>query len=644
MISGWEREVRRIIGGRSVAVSSAVVGRRAAILSGIRKITTAELRRVIDAVRSEAASVYTDNAYRISSILSGVNATTIAVSGVSFSAIDVPTVRAAIAGPIAGLSEIRSIGKIPARVESLLRKDLARSIADGYRVDQLVSKWRERLGAGVVASEARSLARTAIMSASNAAHLDNYRRNRDLIPMVRWEATFDRRTCVRCGSLHGRAFPVGEAPPIPAHLNCILPGNLVSRASVLAAAKSLYRGRVVEIRTSGGRRISVTEKHPVLTSRGWVRASEVRRGDDLVNYPGSGRELLGVDPNDHDVPTSIEEVFRSLEESVGVGSARVPPSPEDLHGDADGVEGEVHVVWANGGIPGVGNASVREHLRDRDLDRAPTVEGSEPLSSGRDLDAMLERLRLSAYRVVGGLGESESLGLGRLRHACEHCGGPASSREIGCGDPSRDDVSAYPEVVRDGEFALAGGVPSGDLRIIEGDSSRSRGLVPSSNPHPGFNEVLDDRLRTTPEEFRDLLCALPCGVSLDRVVDVDHSSYSGHVYDLQTVSGTINCGGVIIHNCRCVLIPVFADPVLNSAVHSVGAYRSPSGGTYFRNKDRGFERFLRSRTPDFRADFFPSMLKREVFEKGRLSLADMVSRDGSIKTDDQIRAMLRRLP
>lgn len=591
MILGWEREIRRILGGRSaVDVSSAVVGRRAAILSGIRKITTAELRKVIDAVRSEAASVYTDNAYRISSILSGAKATTIAVSGVSFSAIDVPTVRAAIAGPIAGLSEIRSIGKIPARVESLMRKDLARSIADGYRVDQLVSKWRDRLGAGVVASEVRSLARTAIMSASNAAHLDNYRRNRDLIPMVRWEATFDRRTCVRCGSLHGRAFPVGDAPPIPAHLNCVLPGSLVSTASVLAAAKSLYRGRVVEVRTEGGRRISVTEKHPVLTSRGWVRASEVRRGDDLVNYPGSDREPSGINPHDHDVPTAIEEVFRSLEESVGVGSARVPPSPEDLHGDAVGVEGEVHVVWADGGVSGVGNTSGREHLRDHNFDRAPMVEGSDPLPSGRNLDAVLERLRLSAYRVMGGLGESESLGLGRLRHACEHCGGPIS-RNDSVGDQSTSDDTPV-----------------------------------------------------APEEFRDRLLALPCGVSLDRVVNVDHSSYSGHVYDLQTVSGTINCGGVIIHNCRCVLIPVFADSVLNSVVHGVGAYRSPSGGTYFRNKDRGFERFLRSRTPDFRADFFPSMFKREVFEKGRLSLADMVSRDGSIKTDDQIRAMLRRRP
>jgi len=591
MLDEWEREVRRILGGGyRGTVESAVAGRRAVLLGSLRKITEREVQAVLGILGSEVAGVYRDNVYRVASALSGMRAASMTSSSVSFAAIDTPAIKAALARKIPAISELRAIAAIPARVESLMRKDLARAIADGYRVDQLVSQWKNRVGAGATVPQVRALARTAVMTASNNAHLDTYRKNRALVPRVRWEATFDRRTCMRCGSLHGREFTLADAPPIPAHLNCILPGNLVLRASVLAAAKSLYRGRVVEVRTEGGCRISVTEKHPVLTSRGWIRASEVRRGDDLVNHPGSERESSGVDPHDHNVPTAIEEVFRSLEESVGVGSARVPLSPEDLHGDADGVEGEVHVVWADGGVPGVGHTSGREHFRDRFLDRAAMIEGTEPLPSGRDLDAMLERLRLSAYRVMGGLGESESLGLGRLRHACEHCGGPVS-RNYSVGDQSASDNAPI-----------------------------------------------------APEEFRDRLLALPCGVSLDCVVDVDHSSYSGHVYDLQTVSGTINCGGVIIHNCRCVLLPVFADPSLNSAVHGIGAYQSPTGGTYFRNKDRDFEKFLRSRTPDFRADFFPSELKRKAFESGRLSLADMISRDGSIKTDAEVLRLLRRRP
>lgn len=316
MIDEWEREVRRIIGGPLTAsVEKAVVGRRAAILSSLRKITKAELRKVLDLLQTEAAGIYRDNAYRVASVLAGARAVSMTAAGVSFSAIDTPAVKAALAGPIPGLSELRSLSAVPARVEALMRKDLAGAIADGYRVDQLVAKWKNRVGAGAVSSEVRALARTSVMSASNNAHLDTYLKNKALVPRVRWEATFDRRTCVRCGSLHGREFAVDDAPPIPGHMNC-----------------------------------------------------------------------------------------------------------------------------------------------------------------------------------------------------------------------------------------------------------------------------------------------------------------------------------------RCVLLPVFSDQTLNAAVHGVGAYQSPTGGTYFRGKDRDFEKFLRSRTPDFRADFFPSELKRRAFESGRLGLADLVSRDGSIKTDDEVTRMLRRRP
>lgn len=591
MIDEWEREVRRILGGSYRGpVEKAVVGRRAALLGSLRKITDREVRAILGILGSEAAGIYRDNVYRVASALNGVRAVTMSSEAVSFAAIDTPVIKAALAGKIPALAELRTIAAVPARVENIMRKDLAKAIADGYRVDQLVSKWQQRLGAGASLTEVRALARTSVMTASNNAHLDTYRKNSAFVPRVRWEATFDRRTCMRCGSLHGREFPVNAAPPIPAHLNCILPGNFVSTVGVLAAAKSLYRGRVVEIRTEKGRTISVTEKHPVLTGRGWVRASEVCREDDLVGYLGLDRKASLIDPDYDDTPSRIEQVFRSLEETNGVRSARVPVAPEDLHGDASGVDGDVHVVRADGLVPRVLNPAFGEQSGHLGLEWAPDVEGTSPVASDRYLGAVLRSVRFAAYRVVGGLGESEALGGRGLRHACEHCGGP-----------------------------------------IAGDE-------PGPEERPSKYAPIDA------EAFRDRLKTLAVGVPFDRVVNVEHGRYSGHVYDLQTVSGTINCGGVIIHNCRCVLLPVFSDPGLNSAVHGVGAYQSPTGGTYFRNKDRDFEKFLRSRTPDFRADFFPSDLKRKTFESGRLKLSDMVNRDGTIKTDTEILRLLRRKP
>lgn len=643
LYSKWEYEIRRIIGGtldgRPIAD---LIARRAAILSALRRITTAETRRVSEAIGKEVEAVYRSEVYRVASILSTVatNPASVSTLELSFDAVNVPAVRAALAGGLVGAREFASLSKIPARVESLMRKDLARSIANGYNVDDLIDLWKRRSGAGAVVSEIRAVARTSVMAASNAAHLDTYRENSDLVDGVRFEATFDRRTCMRCGSLHGREYLLKDAPHLPVHFMCVLPGNMVSPSSVLAASKAFYSGEVVEVRTAGGRRFSVTKKHPVLTSRGWIRAVDVQCGDDLVHHPATNSPI--ANPDDHNRPTKIEEVFSSLEKSVGVRSARVPVSPEHLHGDGGGIQGDVHVVWPNGLVPGVGDPSGDEAVAQIGLGRTSSIKGPAPLSALGHSDRLLDRLRLSAYRVVGGLSESKAIGGGGSSHACEHCGGPTSSFGLGFSEPSGDNVAAHPKAEGDRLLALAPLISGGNIGGVELDPLRMGGLVLPTNLDSGLDQSAPDCLTTTPDEFRDLLGTLSGDVSLDRVVHVDHSFYSGHVYDLQTVSGTINCGGLIIHNCRCVLLPIFIDRSLNSEVYSIGAYQTPSGGVYFAGKDRNFEKFLRSRTPDFRADFFPSDLKRRAFESRKLTLSQMLNRDGSIKTDRQVSALLRK--
>ena len=42
-------------------------------------------------------------------------------------------------------------------------------------------------------------------------------------------------------------------------------------------------------------------------------------------------------------------------------------------------------------------------------------------------------------------------------------------------------------------------------------------------------------------------------LALDQVVDVVEGHFSGHVYDLQEVSGLMIAGGIIASNCKCGL-------------------------------------------------------------------------------------------
>jgi len=218
----WDAELRSILGGGAFSKEvKDIIARRAAILQGLRRITAAEAARIKAVVGAEAEAVYRSEIYRVASGIAHNAPASISTSGVSFSKVDIPAVRTSLAmTDLPGRSEMKSLANIPARVESLMRADLASAVADGYLLSDLVSKWKARAGAGRVVGEIRSLARTSMMAASNAAHLDTYRKNSDLIDGVRYEATFDRRTCLRCSSLHGREYPVDDAPPVPQHQLC----------------------------------------------------------------------------------------------------------------------------------------------------------------------------------------------------------------------------------------------------------------------------------------------------------------------------------------------------------------------------------------------------------------------------------------
>ena len=56
-----------------------------------------------------------------------------------------------------------------------------------------------------------------------------------------------------------------------------------------------------------------------------------------------------------------------------------------------------------------------------------------------------------------------------------------------------------------------------------------------------------------PEVLRELEQGYPSQVSLDKVVDVEVVSYSGHVFDLQSPFGWIVANGVFASNCRCTV-------------------------------------------------------------------------------------------
>lgn len=61
---------------------------------------------------------------------------------------------------------------------------------------------------------------TATQHVANAARMDVWERNGDLVKRYQWLSTLDRRTSPQCKSLDGQTFEAGKGPMPPIHPNC----------------------------------------------------------------------------------------------------------------------------------------------------------------------------------------------------------------------------------------------------------------------------------------------------------------------------------------------------------------------------------------------------------------------------------------
>ncbi|HPS03080.1 MAG TPA: hypothetical protein PLA90_16185, partial [Candidatus Sumerlaeota bacterium] len=285
----------------------------------------------------------------------------------------------------------------------------------------------------------------------------------------------------------------------PLHPRCLIPETPVFVPDELAAMVSTYIGPVVEITTASGRRLTVTTNHPLLGLDGFVAADQIREGDYLVNSPLFDG-IIPVYPDQNNMPTTVEQEVRTFAESSGVSSCRVPVSPEDLHGDAINVKGDVNIIATNRFLRGEIKSFQPQHIGKSSLG-GRNVFGTS-LNGQRNFSAVLFRLGLAAHRIMGGL----------CAGTPEFRGEAHSTDDIGVSWPTRGD-SCFEDL--------------------------------SAHSSPVYSEVL-----------RESQLRFPEFISTTKVVSVNIRSYSGHVYNLQSLSGLYIANGVLSSNCRCCLLPV----------------------------------------------------------------------------------------
>ena len=283
----------------------------------------------------------------------------------------------------------------------------------------------------------------------------------------------------------------------PGEPNCLLPGTLVQGAYV-AGLRAEYAGEVIMLRTAGGRELTVTPNHPVLTDRGFQPAGWLCEGDQLLAYREQVGRTAAMDQDEDGQPTLVEQVFGALAEQFP--TLRRQASVDDLHGDARGLrDRQVDVV----GPDRVLLLDAKSDESEEGGQRVFVVAAVQPAQGPSDgaSQASLRGLLTSPAGLPGGAALAED-GLGVALQAR-----PFDPLRIG---PAAQLQASGPEAPGEERSAQAGFV-------------------------------------------RELLQRGAPAITRDQLVEVRYGFHRGQVYDLQSVAGWNVANGIVVSNCRCTL-------------------------------------------------------------------------------------------
>lgn len=331
------------------------------------------------------------------------------------------------------------------------------------------------------------------------------------------------------------------------HPNCFPAGVLVNGPALLAAFARWYEGEIVIITTASGTELPVTPNHPILTPKGWVAAGLLNEGDNIVRYAGQKGMMHGIDPDNQDVPTPIEQVVNSFGKSCGMAPRSVPVTSEDFHGD--GVGSDVYVVWSNGLLGDDRNASFVEPSSKNSF-TFTDMRASFLFALGTIAEFLKRSFMLSPC-CISSISQILTL-FGRHSLKADLHGIRAG---FGCSDTkacktSLDGYLVHFKTFCDSFFGFTSKVSAQNVFAIQGDAAVYPCLSKATNRDAislkdGFNSLFADM-----EGGRKLIKRLSGSVAADKIVRIKIDVFSGHVYNLQTKDGWYVANSIITHNCR----------------------------------------------------------------------------------------------
>lgn len=289
-------------------------------------------------------------------------------------------------------------------------------------------------------------------------------------------------------------FPGDPDGPPEEICNCFPGETSVIAPGLQMGFRRWYDGPLVRVETDGQHSLAGTPNHPVLTNTGWKPLSLLSEGDYLVSARLREHEAA-VDPDVDHVEAPIEDVFGAL--AARRMPRRIAGRSMQFHGD--GVSNaEVEVVASDGTLRGSVDATLRDHAAQLALTR--TGEPTALLTPSGLRFSLGVRDVAAASGDVRGSRETRALVVAGVGHADAHG---------------------------------SGAIATLDTEIVE-DSTDSSAVDPMLFAESLYGDAFE--------------------VALTEIVRIKWEIFSGHVFNLQTESGTYQSNGIISHNCRCTMI------------------------------------------------------------------------------------------
>ena len=376
-----------------------------------------------------------------------------------------------------------------------------------------------------------------------------------------WQTSSDEATCLICAPMEGQRIPKGQTTfpggyyP-PAHPNCIVGGTIVSSPSIKATFKRWYAGYVVDIRTEGGNLLTVTPNHPVLTDKGWIEAGALNVGDNVISSRDCETATAFVNPNDYNRPALIEDVIETFGRAAGVASVSVPTTPIDFHGD--GMKGNVEIVRADSLLQRGVSASFSEPCDHLSLVSGGVRLGALSANSAQALFPKRNDTTSDRFVSVGAVDGVLFGGSGLHHKTIGTCA--VSGCDTFAQQSSSDCITRDPELFSERIFGFAREVAgsngmsvesvASDCTLIHIERTSGADFISGAQQSATSKSIAQSEITDMPSAC-SFIEALAGYVFADCILEISRRRFSGHVYNLQTVTGWYISNNIITHNCRC---------------------------------------------------------------------------------------------